>query len=138
MRGVAETRTDFKARAIASWGTPPDWVLALADEAQRTTGAKAASRVGYSASTISQVLSNTYRGDIRRVEEMVSGALMKAVVDCPVLGRIGRDRCLHEQVEPFRATSAMRAQLWHACRGGCPHSKHTPHSGHTKGEPSDV
>ncbi len=30
----------------------------------------------YSASTVSQVLSNSYRGDMRRFEDMVLGALM--------------------------------------------------------------
>lgn len=116
-------RTDFVARATAAWGEPPDWVIVLAQEAQRTSGAAAAKRINYSPATVSQVISNSYRGDIGRVAEMVRGALMEATVDCPVLGEIGRDRCLDEQAKPFAATSAHRAQLWHWCQGRCPHSK---------------
>lgn len=126
-RGPApREKTDFRQRAASGWGTPPVWICALVEEASRTSGSAVAKRVGYSPATISQVISNSYRGDLGRVEEMVRGALMQAVVACPILGEIGRDRCLKEQAEPFRSTSAMRAQLYHACRdGSCPHSKHS-------------
>lgn len=117
------TGADFLAKARASWGDPPDWVIALAGEANRTTLKAAADRIGYSAPVVSDVIGNKYRGAIDRVEERVRGALMGLTVDCPILGDIGRDRCLDEQKEPFRATSAMRARLWHACRGGCPNAE---------------
>lgn len=126
----AMQRVDFVSKAIAAWGTPPDWILSLAQACDQSSQTAIAKRLAYSAPTISQVLSNTYPGDIVRIEMMVRGALMKAVVDCPVLGEIGRNRCLEEQDEPFRSTSAMRAQLYHACRGGCPFSKHTKGSDH--------
>lgn len=115
---------DLRGRAVNAWdGEPPDWVLILADACQASSQSAVAKRVGYSAATVSQALSNSYRGDIERVAEMVRGALMASSVDCPVLGTIGRDRCLTEQKEPFRATSAHRAQLYHACRGGCPNAR---------------
>jgi len=114
---------DFVSRATTCWGNPPDWVIALAEEAGRTSLTKTARRLGYSASTVSQVVSASYRGDLERVEGMVRGALMATTVDCPVLGEIGKDRCLDEQGRPFAATSAHRAQLYHWCRGRCPHSK---------------
>jgi len=131
-RGPMKTqpKTDFNARALACWGSVPDWVEALADACSATNLSAVAKQLDYSPATVSQTLSNSYRGDLGRVEEMVRGALMSAVVDCPILGEIGRDRCLTEQDEPFRATSAMRAQLYHACRGGCPFSKHTKGSDH--------
>ncbi|MBK1625220.1 transcriptional regulator [Afifella marina] len=116
-------KADFVARARIAWGEPPDWVVTLAEEATRTTGAAAARRINYSPATLSQVISNTYRGDLGRVQEMVEGALMASTVDCPVLGEIGRDRCLDEQARPFAATSTHRAQLYHWCAGRCPHSK---------------
>lgn len=116
---------DVLARARAAWGDAmPAWVTALAEAAQRETQAGIARRLDYSASTISQVLSRTYRGDLGRVEQVVAGALMGATVDCPILGDIGRDRCLTEQREPFRATSALRAHLFHACQR-CPHRMQT-------------
>lgn len=117
---------NFASKALLAWGDPlPDWIGELAKLADAEGLAGAASRIGYSRSAISNVLAGKYPGDLGRIKEMVRGALMSATVTCPVLGEIGRDRCLIEQREPFRATSAFRAQLYHACRGGCPHSSLT-------------
>ncbi len=113
----------FADKAAAAWSTVPDWVAELATLADREGLGGAEKRIGYSRSAISTVINGKYAGDLGRVEEMVRGALMAATVECPVLGEIGRDRCLSEQDEPFRATSAFRAQLYHACRSGCPHSR---------------
>jgi hypothetical protein len=125
-RGPASgrTRTDFVARARDSWGEVPDHILVLAEEATRTSAAAAAARIGYSAAVISDVIGNKYRGDMARVAESIRGALMGAVVACPVLGEIGRDRCLQEQKRPYSPTSSLRARLYRACRSGCPHARH--------------
>lgn len=113
-------------KAADGWGEAPDWVAELARLADAEGLAKAGARIGYSASVVSQVINNRYaKGDLGRVEESVRGALMGLTVDCPVLGEIGRDHCLHEQKQDFRATSRHRADLWHACRNGCPNSKLT-------------
>jgi len=107
----------FAEKAILAWGEPlPDWVAALAELADREGLAGAEKKIGYSRSAVSTVLSAKYRGDMDRVADMVRGALLSATVDCPVLGEIGRDRCLTEQKEPFRATSRFRTQLFHACK----------------------
>lgn len=121
---MTAARKTFVEKASVAWAPAPDWVQVLAAEADRTGQPAAGKKIRYSAATVSQIISNTYKGDLPRVEEMVRGALMAATVECPVLGEIGRDRCASEQQEPFRATSAFRAQLYHACRSGCPHSKH--------------
>ncbi len=113
----------FAEKASAAWRPMPDWIAELAALADREGLIGAEKRIGYSRSAVSVVLNGKYRGDLGRVEEMVRGALMAANVDCPVLGEIGRDRCLNEQNEPFRATSAFRAQLYHACRNGCPNAR---------------
>lgn len=113
----------FSEKAALAWGEPvPDWVGELARLADVEGLAGAGKRVGYSPSAISVVLSGKYKGDVDRVAEMVRGALMAETVDCPVLGEIGRDRCLTEQKEPFRATSRHRAQLFHACKT-CPNAR---------------
>ena len=123
--------TDFVAKAnLAFGGAPPDWVMTLAAEATGIGLSGAGKRVGYSPAVVSTVISNTYKGNWSRVEETVRGALMGATVDCPVLGEIGRDRCLKEQKEPFRATSSMRARIFHACRAGCPHAQRTSQGDH--------
>jgi hypothetical protein len=124
----AKTKTDFVAKARAAYGdTLPDWVEELAIEASNTSAVTAAKKIGYSGSLLSHVFSNTYTGDIARVEAKVRGALMGATVICPILGEIGRDRCLDEQKMPRSATSSLRSKLYRACRSGCPHSRIKEH-----------
>lgn len=127
MRGPRAGRpssVDFVATAQAAWGrTLPDWVDELAREASRTSGTLAAAKIGYSPAVVTHVIRNSYKGDIGRVAEKVRGALMGVTVSCPVLGDIGRDRCLDEQKKPFSATSSVRSRLFRACRAGCPHSR---------------
>lgn len=114
---------DFRAKALAAWGDPlPEWIDELARLADAEGLAGAEKRIGYSRSAVSTILAGKYAGDLDRVEQMVRGALMAETVDCPVLGEIGRDRCLTEQKEPFRATSRMRAQLFHCCKT-CPNRR---------------
>ncbi|RRH98050.1 transcriptional regulator [Mesorhizobium tamadayense] len=110
----------FAEKAADAWGANvPDWVAELVRIADAEGLGGAEKRVNYSRSAISTIISGKYNGDLGRVEQMVRGALMAETVDCPVLGEIGRDRCLIEQKEPFRATSRHRAQLFHACKT-CP------------------
>lgn len=116
--------TDFLAKVHAAWTVPPDWIVALAEACQRESQTAVARRLGVSGSRISHVLANTYPSPTDRLEQLVRGVYLGAVVNCPVLGEIERDRCLEEQVKPFAATSATRAQLFRACRGGCPHAIH--------------
>jgi hypothetical protein len=121
---IGRAKIDFLAKASAAWGKAlPDWVEALALEANRTTSAKAAQRIGYCGAVVSTVFANTYPGDMSRVEAKVRGALMSAVVACPVVGEIGLDRCLDEQKMGSTGASSIRAKLYRACRGGCPHSR---------------
>ena len=113
-------------RALTAWGNVPDWIGELAALADREGLRGAEKRIGYSASAISTVINARYRGDMSRVEETVRGALMGHIVNCPVLGEIGRDQCLGWQKKPFAATSSVRAAVYRACRGGCPHSALKP------------
>ncbi|MBL8575093.1 MAG: transcriptional regulator [Hyphomicrobiaceae bacterium] len=115
------TSVDHEAKARAAWGpTMPEWVATLAEEANRSSQTEVAKRLGYSPTVISQVLGAKYPGDLRRVEDVVRGALLAAVVECPVLGEIGRDRCRQEQSSPFRATNSTRSLLRRACKS-CEH-----------------
>jgi hypothetical protein len=119
-----KVKVDFLAKAGAAWGDAlPDWVETLAHEANRTTSAKAARRIGYSGAVLSHVFSKNYPGDIARVEAKVRGALMSATVTCPILGEIGLDHCLNEQKMPNTGASSIRAKVHRACRGGCPNSR---------------
>lgn len=121
---TARPAADFHARAASGWGgNPPDWIKVLADACTRETQAGVARRLDVSGSRLSQALAGTYPGDMGRLEEIVRGALMGETVNCPVLGEIGRDRCLSEQRKPFTAASSVRTRLHRACRAGCPHSR---------------
>lgn len=121
---MSPAKITFVMKAQREWSPAPAWVLRLAAEADRIGQPATAKRIDYSAATVSQVISNSYRGDLRRVEQMVLGALMAATVLCPVKGEMARNVCLKWQDKPFAATSADRTRMYHACRSGCPHSKH--------------
>lgn len=117
------TTVDHVAKARAAWGTAiPDWIAALAQACTDTSQATVARKFDLSSSVISETLANKYTqkgGKTDRLEELVRGAFMGASVTCPVLGNLSRDRCLDEQKQPFRATSALRTRLFHACQK-CP------------------
>lgn len=115
--------TDYVAKVQDAWGEVPDFVMELALEASKTTQSAIAKRIGYSAPVVSDVFANKYRGDMVRLEQKVRGVLMGATVICPILGEIGRDRCLDEQRVPFSASSSIRSKLYRACRNGCPNAR---------------
>ena len=109
--------------ALRAWGggeDSPDWVIVLAEACDGSSQTAIAKRLGYSSTVVSQVISRTYSGDVRRVEQAVRGALMAETVMCPVLDEIKRDVCLAHQKRKFDATSALGARIYWACRKGCP------------------
>lgn len=101
-----------------------DWIEQLRTEAAQTSQNKAGARIGYSGSVVNQVLKGTYKGDLSSVEQAVRGALMGAIVDCPVVGDLPRNRCIDYQrrSSTFAATNPMRVQLHRACPT-CKHRK---------------
>jgi len=124
-RGPASGKTtvDHVARATDAWGSPPDWVLALAEACVKATQKAVGEQIGYSPATISQILSNTYRGDLVQLEILVRGALMGETVHCPILGALTRDVCAAWQAKPWAPTSSHRIRMFQACRNGCPNSR---------------
>lgn len=111
-------------KATAAWGPAmPDEVRELARYVDQHTGVAAAKAIGYSAAVVSHMLAGHYTGDQDAVFAKIRGALMGEVVNCPVLGELGRDRCLTEQKKPFATSNAARARVYRACRSGCPHSR---------------
>jgi hypothetical protein len=123
LSGTRPARTDYVANARVAWGDdPPAEVLQLALEANATSGAAAAKRIGYSGAVVTQLIGRKYPGDVGAVFARIRGALMGETVGCPVLGDIARDQCLDEQKRPFSATNSTRARLWHACQR-CPNNR---------------
>lgn len=114
---------DHLEKVTASWGAnAPEWIITLAKQCNKASQSLVARELTYSAAVISQILSNTYRGDVSRVEDMVRGRYMAATVDCPALGEIGRNTCLDWQKKSYAATSSLRVQMYRACRANCLHS----------------
>lgn len=113
---------DHVEKVRTSWGSPAPWLIVLAEQCNKASQSAVAKELGYSGATISQVLSNSYRGDLGRIEDMVSGRYMAATVNCPVLGELGRNTCLEWQAKPYAATSSHRVMMYRACRAGCAHS----------------
>lgn len=115
--------------AAAAWGDAlPAWVHALAEACDRRTQAAVARDLGYSPAVVNRVLRAAYAGRYDTVEQAVTGALMAATVDCPVLGELPSHQCLEIQRRPFAATNAQRVRLYRACRS-CPNNR-------TRGEKS--
>jgi len=111
--------TDNVAKARVAWGEPPAWVLALAQACDASNQVTVARRISYSPPTVSQVISNTYRGDLVRLEAAVSGIYLAATVDCPVRGEMARNVCLEWQERPYTDASRLHTRMYRACKQ-CP------------------
>jgi hypothetical protein len=112
----------YSERARARWnGRTPDWVIALAAEADRfqaegKSQGDLGRALGLAGSIISAVIGKSYGGRYDMAEAKVRGALMNATVSCPVEGTIGRDRCAMNQALKFSAANPVRARFPFACR----------------------
>lgn len=105
------------------WGVnPPDWVLTLAEECDRTSQGRAADKLGVSSTMVNLALQNAYTGRLDLLEERVRGELLHKVLACPVLGEISTRRCLDEQARPFVSSNALRLRLSRAC-AVCPNRR---------------
>ncbi|WP_257195910.1 MULTISPECIES: hypothetical protein [unclassified Bradyrhizobium] len=119
----------FVEKAKGAWGDPlPDWIQALAEEADRIKLAGIARKLDYSQAAISTVLSKKYAGDVARIEGKVRGFLLGAKVMCPVYGEIGRDQCLDLQKVQPPFSSEASSRCYRCCRGlggiaKCPNSR---------------
>ena len=107
------------AKAAQAWaGLPPDWVDALAEACDATSGRAVAMRLGVSPATVSRVLGATY-GDTAAMERRVREILMTTRVICPVIGEIDVDTCRSNQNRPWSPVNPTFVRLYRACRT-CP------------------
>ena len=105
-------------RARAAWGDAlPEWVLVLAQECEATSQNKAAAKIGRSAAVVSTLLGAKYPGDLAAIEELVRGALMREVVQCPVLGDLPKNECAHwrKRAKDFAGTNALNVRMYRSC-----------------------
>jgi hypothetical protein len=101
--------------------TKPDLLNLLRDKCASLGQSNVAKQLGYSAAAISQILSNSYKGDSATILNRVEVVFGGLSVSCPVLGEIPMANCSDEQKKPFAATSHQRVALWKACQA-CDHN----------------
>ncbi|MBP2231804.1 hypothetical protein J2847_005123 [Azospirillum agricola] len=107
------------SKAERAWkGTPPPFVVALAELADRSGLAAAGAAIGYGKAAVSLVLSARYGAGLGRIEAAVNEKLGISTV-CPVLGDITEERCAREQAGAQRNRSLLGGMLRNACRD-CP------------------
>ena len=111
-------------KAQAAWGDDlPDWVEALAKAWDGSSQKEAAEQIGYNAATVSAIISNSYKAGTAAIQKAVRGALMNAMVDCPVIGEMPAHECLDNQKRPFTPVNHIWVQMYPKCQGECLHSK---------------
>mgnify|MGYP000067739747 CR=1 FL=1 len=100
------------------------WQEALRNAASTHSLSQLGALLGYSKTTLSQVLNEKYPGDLAGVEAAVRCHLMNETVVCPVIGaEIPATVCEQHQNAKPSTSSPMRMRLYAACRNGCPHSR---------------
>lgn len=101
------------------------WMNALRDAIAEHGLTAIARQLGVSPSMISQAAKGTYKGNIARLQTLVEGSLLTETVSCPVLGDLPKHKCQQHQdrPRPFATANPLKAQLYRACRSGCPYSK---------------
>ncbi|MBB96950.1 MAG: hypothetical protein CML68_20430 [Rhodobacteraceae bacterium] len=118
MSGPVET-------ARAAWGDAmPGWIERLAIECETTSQNRVANRMNRSASLVSAVLRNKYRGDMAAVEEIVRGTFERATVTCPARGTIAWSHCREWQqmARVYSNVNSERQRMYRACNG-CPRNR---------------
>lgn len=100
-----------------------NWISVLHQECEKTSQAKVAKAMNYSAATINLVLKGNYKGDLNAVEKAFKGVFMNEKVICTVFDELSSDMCLRYQRMKFSAVNPQRVALYKACRSGCPHFK---------------
>lgn len=102
---------------------PADVKAALAEACKHLgTQAKAAQQLKVSAPVISQLLKDSYMGDVDTLASRIRGLWMAETVQCPVMGELGRNHCLDFQKRPLAFTNPQRAALHQACKT-CPNRR---------------
>jgi hypothetical protein len=87
-------------------------------EVEKSSQAKVAAEMGYSAATISQILSGNYQGSPEAVLVRADEVYGNRMVACPGQGEdISLGRCVEYRRRPFSAINPQRVKMYRACRG---------------------
>lgn len=103
-------------KAGAAWGTPPDWVVVLADACDRTSQARVARRLQLNSGYVSYALrceNPQYHGP---VEDAVRGVLMGETVHCPALDEaLDQAICARHRKSRIRPIGPVQKRLRATC-----------------------
>ncbi|MVO18262.1 hypothetical protein [Parasedimentitalea huanghaiensis] len=117
--------SDREIVAQDAWGDDvPDWIMTLVKECDGSSQNKVATRLGISAAAVSQVIRKSYQGSYDNVAMRVREIYIGGNVDCPAIGAIASEICLHWRDEIRRGTSTdpQRILMTRFCRK-CPRSQ---------------
>lgn len=113
-------------KARQAWGESiPDWVVVLAEEADRTSQNQVAKRLKRTAPLISTVVNNKYGAGLAQIETQVRGVLMRETIMCPGFGEdITKDICKlwRDRSRSFSGHNPLRVKLYRACNR-CPRNQ---------------
>lgn len=89
--------------------------------AEHGSQAKVGKVLGYSSATVSQVLSDSYGGQLDQVLTRVEEVFGTAEMECPILGIIAIPICVAERRKPFTTANPHRVRMYQTCRK-CKHN----------------
>lgn len=108
-------RLTYVEQARVGWGAPPPWIATIAEAVDRSGAKAVADEIGYSATTVYEVIRAQYKGSLQAVEQAVRAALMRDVVTCPVLGEVTGAACLAAQSRKSRPVNGTEVKLARRC-----------------------
>ncbi|NRB20346.1 MAG: hypothetical protein HRU33_23110 [Rhodobacteraceae bacterium] len=114
--------SDREIVAQDAWGEDvPDWIMTLVKECDGSSQNKVATRLGISAAAVSQVIRKCYLGSYDNVAMRVREIYISGDIECPAIGVISSEICLHWRDEIRKGSSAgpQRILMTRFCRK-CP------------------
>ena len=78
--------------------------------------AKVGRILGYSSTSISQALSNSYGGSLETLLTKVEECFGNQIIDCPIFGKIKLPKCVKERRRPFSSGNPFRVRVYRQCR----------------------
>lgn len=105
----------YLKKARRHWGTPPDWIIALATACENTSQNVVAKKLQINGGYVSYALRNQKREYHESVEDAVRGALMGQTLPCPVLGDIDHGLCARHRKSRIRPIGPEQKRLRAAC-----------------------
>jgi hypothetical protein len=102
-------------KAWAAWGKPPEWVVILAKECDRTSQRSVADRLAISSSVVTRLISRTYGASHDGMEELVRAVIAKAEVECPAFGAIPLTSCIRNRRRKGPATNSLQRTFERHC-----------------------